>query len=402
MHRLLAIPILAVCLSGAAVETPEPNWPDAHALACMLTQPNDSASNPDTGIALKRRKGEEVILTSPGGVAYPAASNPRAVVFSAGGLRPDSAYVLGFEWWDADGQGRRQSVAFKAKGAGAWMEVLPSTVPAAFHADKSTAARVLLPVPADMSKAGSLSVRFKNEGGPDAVVGQIWLLERTEPAKEKRVLIVTGDDFKGHRWRETGPELAEILREDPRLEVSITETPAIFGSPLLKHYDAVVLHFKNYADRLPLGEAVRNGLQRYLKDGNGLVVAHFGCGAFQEWNEFEQCIGRVWNPKFRAHDRYGPFEVRIVDGNHPITRGLKNFKTEDELYTCLDGTTPIRALCDAVSNKDGKVYPMGLVLEGGPGRVFNCTLGHDVNAFQSAGTRTLYRRAVAWAAGVAD
>jgi type 1 glutamine amidotransferase len=169
---------------------------------------------------------------------------------------------------------------------------------------------------------------------------------------------------------------------------------------LAQHYDAVLLHFKNYPERLPFGQPEHEGLRKFVESGGGLIVAHFGCGAFQEWDGMVKTIGRVWNPEFRAHDKYGPFEVRIADAEHPITQGMDAFKTEDELYTCLDGAEPIRVLCDAVSNVDGKTYPMGLIPENGKGRVFLCTLGHDVNAFQSEGTRTLYRRAVAWAAGL--
>jgi type 1 glutamine amidotransferase len=214
------------------------------------------------------------------------------------------------------------------------------------------------------------------------------------------MLIVTGDDYPGHRWRETGPELASALRQDPRLEVSITESPAFLGSPLLSHYDAVLIHFKNYSERLPLGEVVWNGLKDYLNNGGGVLIAHFGCGAFQEWNDFVQYSGRVWNPKFRAHDPYGPFDVSIVDHDHAITKSLTDFSTTDELYTCLDGPTSIQVLCTAVSKVDQKPYPMGFVLEPGKGRVFHCTLGHDVNALRSEGTRALYLRAALWAVGL--
>src|SRR5690606_5932850 len=127
-------------------------------------------------------------------------------------------------------------------------------------------------------------------------VNEVWLLSRDPNDARKRVLIVTGDDWTGHLWRETGPEIAEILREDTRLEVSITESPYILASPLLDHYDAVVLHFKNYNDRLPLGEAVWSGLDRYVQSGHGLVLVHFGCGAFQEWEGYVRLCGRVWDP----------------------------------------------------------------------------------------------------------
>lgn len=391
---------LAVAFAGAAwgqgITGEHPNLPDGYALAAQLDCGAEEEAA--TGqFSLRLLTGEPYTFAGVDGPLGTAAFDEERVVYEVRGLNTSRQYVLGFTWWDADQSNRKQSVALGAGEGGAWQMVLPPTVPAAFDRDQPTYARVLLPVPESLVAEGSFRIAFVNEGGPNAVVSELWLLEAAATDK-KRVLIVTGDDYPGHVWRETAPELAEILREDARLEVSITESPAILGSPLLDQYDALVLHFKDYAERLPLGEPVWSGLQRYVDSGGGVVVAHFGCGACQEWPGFVDVVGRVWDPELRGHDPYGPFDVRVVDDTHPVTKGLAAFKTEDELYTCLAGDTPIRVLCESTSVVDQKVYPMGFAVEGK--RVFNTPLGHDVNAFQSEGARELYRRAVAWAAGL--
>ena len=89
-----------------------------------------------------------------------------------------------------------------------------------------------------------------------------------------------------------------------------------------------------------------------------------------------------------------------MDAEHPITRGLKAFETADELYTCLDGDTPIHVLAKATSKVDKKDYPMAFVLTYGKGRVFHCVLGHDVRALEPEAVRELFRRGTAWAAGL--
>ena len=43
---------------------------------------------------------------------------------------------------------------------------------------------------------------------------------------------------------------------------------------------------------------------------------------------------------------------------------------------------------------------MAFVLEYGKGRVFHCTLGHDVKALSVPAVQELYRRATAWTAGL--
>jgi type 1 glutamine amidotransferase len=214
-----------------------------------------------------------------------------------------------------------------------------------------------------------------------------------------RVLLLTGEDYPGHKWRETAPVLKEQLAKDPRLSVDVVDDLKFLRSPQLFDYEVVVAHFKNYDPNVPGPEGQAN-LEKYVREGGGLVLVHFACGAFQEWPEFVKIAGRVWNPKMRGHDPRGTFRVEIVDTEHPVTRGLKAFDTPDELYTCLDGDTPIKVIAESQSKVDKKQYPMAFVLQFGQGRVFHCPLGHDVAAFSVPEVGQLFRRGCAWAAGL--
>ena len=100
------------------------------------------------------------------------------------------------------------------------------------------------------------------------------------------------------------------------------------------------------------------------------------------------------------HDPRGPFTVEIADRAHPVTQGLNDFETNDELYTCLVGDAPIHLLAHAKSKVDGKHHPMAFVRDYGKGRVFLTTLGHDVQAFTNSSVPDLMRRGCAWAAGL--
>ena len=386
-------------MENSTITADDPVFPDGHTLVrylnCGVPQPESDNDGPDFALV------EGLFYDMPGveGAAGTLAHGREQVVYELQGLAPDHAYVLGFTWWDGDDSARMQSVRFSTDGT-SWETVLPPTRPAAYNADASTWARVLLPLTGPYEGVETLRVAFVNEEGPNAVVNELFLLQRTEPPRSKRILIVTGDDFAGHDWRTTAPVFAALLREDDRLEVAITESPAFYGSPLLSHYDASVLHFKNYEDRLPLGRECWDGLTNHVAAGNGLVLSHFGCGAFEEWDGFVDVAGRIWNPALPAHDPHGTFTVRMTDEAHPITRGLDDFETIDELYTCLDGDTPITVLCDAVSVVDGEVYPMAFIVENTGGRVFHCVLGHDAQAYEAPEVRALFRRATAWAAGL--
>jgi len=234
------------------------------------------------------------------------------------------------------------------------------------------------------------------------VAGAAFAADSTAPATQPagaKVLILTGMEHPAHRWQLTSPLLAKTIGQDPRLHVTICKDPAFLASPKLFDYDTIVLNYMNWKCPDP-GDAARANLQKFVSDGRGLVLVHFACGAFQEWPEFKDIAGRVWDPKRRGHDPRGPFHVDIVSGDHPITRGMTGFEADDELYTCLTGDHIIEVLAEARSSVDGQVYPMAFVNRYGEGRVFECTLGHDTRALCIPEVGELYRRAAAWTAGL--
>jgi type 1 glutamine amidotransferase len=224
----------------------------------------------------------------------------------------------------------------------------------------------------------------------------------TAAAEEKqtaRVLIVTGQDYPGHKWRLTTPVLADLLKKDRRLDVRVVEDPHFLDSPALQRYDAVVLHFMNWEQPAP-GPIARANLRQFVAGGKGLVLVHFACGAFQDWPEFHKLAGRVWDPKKRGHDPHGTFRVNISDFDHPVTRGMRSFETTDELYTCLASDKKVDILATARSSVDAKDYPMAFAFSYGQGRVFHSPLGHDVKAISNPMVAELFRRGCAWAAGL--
>jgi len=328
------------------------------------------------------------------------------VPFEASGLNPKKSYQLGFSWWDCDHDTRAQSV-WAANTKLLDKTKLPS------GARGENAVEKVVPIPQELTAKGNVRISFRNEAQPNCVVSEVWLLESeaegargeagaTGPQKAnpdaKKVLIVTGVD-SAHNWKATMRPLADLLEKDPRLACRIVEDPNFLASDELHNYDVVVIHFQNPK---PLEKGVEGGknLLKFVEGGKGVVVVHFGCGAIREWPDFVKVAGRVWDPKMRAHDPRGPFKVNITDVKHPITEGLTTFDTDDELYTCLAGNTPVEVLAIATSKVDKKDYPMALVAAVGKGRSFHCALGHDAKALNFPGVSELYRRGTAWAAGL--
>ena len=228
-----------------------------------------------------------------------------------------------------------------------------------------------------------------------------------------RVLLVTGVDYPAHHWKETAPVVRRALERDKRFEVRIIEDPSFLASDVMFGYDVVFLHFRTYKpnDRgyekgmlqIVQEEKVQANLSKFVNEGGGLALVHYACAAFLHWPEFSSLAGKVFTPQTdyqgRNHDPCRKFDVNIVNKEHPITRGMKDFQAHDELWFCVKGDRPVDVLATSRSTITGKDHPMVFVFSYGKGRVFHTPLGHDVKAFEVPGVGEFLRRGCAWAAG---
>ena len=230
-------------------------------------------------------------------------------------------------------------------------------------------------------------------------------------AREVKVLIITGDEF--HKWKETAPVLKEILSKAGH-KVDVTETPSRDLTPEnLAKYDVLLLNYRDTpkgAKDNPASVWSPENKKAFLdavKGGKGLYVYHYASSAFvapSELNkEFERAIAGGWR-KQGYHGKMHEFTV-TVRKQHPITRGLKEFKHgRDELYQNSLMLPGSQVLATAYSDKSkdpkntGKHEPVVWVAKYGKGRVCENVLGHDLEAMKSAGFKALLIRGVEWAA----
>jgi type 1 glutamine amidotransferase len=146
--------------------------------------------------------------------------------------------------------------------------------------------------------------------------------------------------------------------------------------------------------------AERAALDPYLKGGGGLVVLHDGmCSDDPAW--FAQIAGAA---KQHGEQNYsaGPLKVHIVDREHPITRGTRDFEIDDEAFFLLRKTPEMHVLMEAALPKNGEVHPQAWSYErtlpgGQPYRSFVWMQGHYTPNFQKDGPRELVLRGIAWA-----
>ena len=219
----------------------------------------------------------------------------------------------------------------------------------------------------------------------------------TQPALIK-ALLITGDDVSAHPWREISETTREILVGSGKFDVKVSEDPLILESQTaLNNYDVIV--FTIYAQKLgDLTPQGKENLLNYVKSGKGFFVQHLATASFPKWDEFGKLCGRKWVMGTSGHGPRSVFESKIVDKEHPITKGLTNFTTDDELYAKLQGNEEIHVLIEADSGWSKKTEPLIFVKNYGQGRVVHNAYGHDRKALMTPSVQKIIIRGTEWAA----
>jgi len=219
-----------------------------------------------------------------------------------------------------------------------------------------------------------------------------------KPAKIQ-VLLITGDDVApAHNWREQSEATREVLVNSGRFDVKVCEDPLILESQqALKAYDVIV--FTMFNRTLPMiTEQAQQNLLDYVKSGKGFVVQHLASASFAAWPEFGKLCGRYWVRGTSGHGPRSVFDVKIVKPDHPITRGVKDFNVDDELYAKLQGDEPIEVLATADSDWSKRTEPLAFTRTYGSGRVFHHCFGHDRKALMTPAVQQIIARGAEWAA----
>lgn len=223
-----------------------------------------------------------------------------------------------------------------------------------------------------------------------------------EPIK---VLIVSGAN--NHDWEWTTPSLDRILSASSRFEVEVTFEPAKYLVDLdrLRGFDAILLDYNGPR----WGEPAESNFLTAVRTGLGVSVVHAANNAFPGWQAYESMVCHCWR-EGTGHGRFHPFDVRVEDRSHPITRTLPDLVAHpDELYHRLMhmhdcGFDQIAsAFSDPATGGTNSYEPMIVVRMEGKGRIFHTPLGHVWKGGTHAAHEDLQfaeviRRGTEWAA----
>ncbi len=213
-----------------------------------------------------------------------------------------------------------------------------------------------------------------------------------------RALMVVGG--QAHDYKSLPVALADRLDRRGEMLVEVTEDLARLNRRELAPYRVLIV---NTCHRPVLSEETKQAITQFVKSGKGLVVVHCSLWSYVDWPEWTQMIGGF----VATHDKYGPYEVVVLDPMHATTLSLGNrFTITDEPYLVDQRDPAATVLIETAEPRHdtlGKLRPgpdpQVWVKPYGKGRVFTTTFGHDAAAQESEAFMTLLHNGIRWAGG---
>ncbi len=215
-----------------------------------------------------------------------------------------------------------------------------------------------------------------------------------------RVLIVTG----GHEF-ERDPFFAAFKSMEGITceEVQHPKFHERLKAEAAQKYDVILL-YDLWQD---ISEEAKADFVSLLKSGKGLVATHHCIASYQKWDEYTKIIGGKYHLEpYKVNGVEKPastykhdvnLKVHVVDSNHPITKGMKDFEIMEETYGKFTVEPGVRPLLTTTEPTCGPI--IGWEHKYGNSKVAYIMLGHDGKAFQNPNYRQVIRQTIFWAAG---
>ncbi len=228
--------------------------------------------------------------------------------------------------------------------------------------------------------------------------GSSWA-HAAAPEGKVRVLVTVG----GHAFEEE-PFWA-MWKAMPGITFTKAELPKDAGllkPGLEKDYDVIVM----YDMVKELSPQQQQDFAALVKQGIGVVSWHHNMGANNTWDEFRKIVGgkfclkdceidgKAYKQSTWDHDQ--TLKITVAAKDHPITKGLKDFVIEDEVYKGYWVSPEAKVLLTTDHPKNSP--EIAWVHEYGNSRVFYFMLGHDSKAWKNASFLEILGRGIRWAA----
>ncbi len=240
---------------------------------------------------------------------------------------------------------------------------------------------------------------------PFVLLFSMTFLNQCSKNKEKtKVLIITG----GHDFEKQA--FYDVFRSFSNIDFDTIFQPEannVYASDSIDKYDVLVF----YDMVQEITEQQKNDFIKMLNKGKGILFLHHSLASYQKWSDFGEIIGGryllqpiekdgvIFMPASDyKHDQEIP--VKVVDREHPVTRGITDFTIHDETYGNIVTTGSIHPLMRTDHPLNGK--NIAWANEWGNSKIIYLQLGHDHFAFGNPNFRKIVDQSIVWLAGKQD
>jgi type 1 glutamine amidotransferase len=153
----------------------------------------------------------------------------------------------------------------------------------------------------------------------------------TEQGSDRRdAYVVCGGDF--HDFDFARLELLKLLAEHPRVRTAVASDYADLAS--IAAADFLITYTCNVrpteAEQRALADFVAGGARWFALHGTNSVL-DLGTSGVTAPRVLPTLV-EVLGSQFVAHPPIAPYTVHVTDPDHPFTKGIEPFETDDELY----------------------------------------------------------------------
>jgi type 1 glutamine amidotransferase/HEAT repeat protein len=235
-----------------------------------------------------------------------------------------------------------------------------------------------------------------------------------QPQAERRVLVFSLS--KGFQHQSIGPTevaLQYIGEKTGAFEVTVSRDMAVFDAANLARFDAVL--FNNTTQLTFDDPEHRRALLEFLRGGKGVIGIHAASDNFYNWPEAAEMMGGL----FDGHPWHagGTWAVKLDEPNHPLNGSFEGnaFLINDEIYQVkgpysrdthrvllsLDMSNMRNHQVEGINRDDGD-FAISWIKPFGAGRVFYCSLGHNLEVLANKAVLAHYLAGIQYALGDLD
>lgn len=214
--------------------------------------------------------------------------------------------------------------------------------------------------------------------------------------KPIRLLVVTGGH--GYKVEQFNAMFESLAPEMSYQVVSLPEAYDYFRPEARDGYDAIVL----YHMWQKINDEQAADFSECIREGKPVVALHHSINAFDDWEEYWNIIGgkyfhdtttfkgKEYAPGTYIHDLN--FRIKVVDPNHPVTKGVSDFDVFDETYYGYyveDGVTPL-----LTTDEPSSTPIVGWTKQYGKSKIVVLQSGHDAPTFENPSFRQLLKQSI--------